>query len=223
MAATGALCSSEEALLLVCLDSNTASPFPLSPSSPPSSSPLTANLGGAGIICPDDGQPPCALQCCDSCAGNCTDCIDDPWQSLECCPSRDELYGGKDGTSAINFALNLVQFLLLGALFVLQIHELVRRYQNSIRCVLLPLALCLKRCRGRRHGKVAPADPALVEEGRNPIIAMALSGSDPDKMTEEELEAFKERKKEAKDGLKDMFGTLREGGHAGEDAAVRDL
>ena len=52
---------------------------------------------------------------------------------------------------------------------------------------------------------------------------MALAGRDPDKMTEEEKKDFDERKKEAKDGIKDMFSTHREGGHAGQGAAVRDL
>lgn len=191
---------------------------------PRSSKPSTASLGDAGIICPDDGQPPCALPCCDSCVGNCSNCIDDPYQSLECCPSRDELYGGKDNTSTINFVLNTVQFLVLGILFVLQMQELFRRYQDSIRCVLLPLALCVDRCRGRRHGRIAPADATVAsEEGRSPLLAAVLVGRDPDEMTEEEKKEFAERKKEAKDGVKDMLKTRHAGGHAGEDAAVRDL
>ena len=92
-----------------------------------------ASFGDAGLVCPQDGVPWCSPQCCNTCIDVYTtcalECVDEPWQTLECCPSRDDLLK-QDDTQVINAILNSVQLVLLLALVIAQVFVVLMKYRT---------------------------------------------------------------------------------------------
>jgi hypothetical protein len=90
--------------------------------------------GDVALVCPADGPLFCPAQCCDACTESCEGCTDEPWQSLECCPPRDELFAEDDETRLINFVFGCLEFLFTLVVVGLQLKVLWRsKYKVLLR------------------------------------------------------------------------------------------